>query len=83
MSGNVWEWCDDSFRVRSVGGAGKRRNASAKRDRERVLKGGSFLCHKRYCWRYRVAARCGRQADNGASNCGFRLAFDPPRSAKP
>ena len=78
MAGNVWEWTADPFRIKSIGKAAKARNAEAKRERERVLKGGSFLCHSSYCWRYRIAARSGRQPDNSTSNCGFRLAFDPP-----
>lgn len=76
LSGNVWEWCSDRYRVRSASSGAKKRNAEAKRDDERVLKGGSFLCHPSYCWRYRIAARQGRQSDNATSNCGFRLAFD-------
>ncbi len=76
LSGNVWEWCEDAFKIRSVSPKAKKRNQLAKQDNERVLKGGSFLCHASTCWRYRIAARSGRQADNGASNCGFRVAFD-------
>ena len=77
MAGNVWEWCEDAYRVRSLSAAARQRNADAARDNDRVAKGGSFLCHRTTCWRYRVAARMGRQADNGTSNCGIRLAFDP------
>lgn len=76
MSGNVWEWCADRFRIRSLAKADKKRNKEAQRDKERVLKGGSFLCHQSYCWRYRIAARAGRQPDNSASHCGFRVVFD-------
>ncbi|MCY3872774.1 MAG: SUMF1/EgtB/PvdO family nonheme iron enzyme [Rhodobacteraceae bacterium] len=76
MSGNVWEWCADRFRVRSVGKAARVRNKQAIAEREHVLKGGSFLCHKSYCWRYRIAARSGRPGDTSACNSGFRLAFD-------
>ena len=76
MSGNVWEWCSCKFRVRSVGKVAKARNAQAKTEREHVLKGGSFLCHRSYCWRYRIAARSGRSHDTSTCNAGFRLAFD-------
>ena len=76
MSGNVWEWCADRFRVRSPSRFARNRNKAADREREYVLKGGSFLCHKSYCWRYRIAARTGRSRDTSACNAGFRLAFD-------
>lgn len=76
LSGNVWEWCSDRFRIRSISKAAKVRNTLATEEQERVLKGGSFLCHASYCWRYRIAARSGRAPDNATSNCGFRLAFD-------
>ncbi len=75
MSGNVWEWCSDLFRVRSAGKAAKARNRSARSDGERLLKGGSYLCHRSYCWRYRIAARAGRSPDTSAGHTGFRLCF--------
>jgi formylglycine-generating enzyme required for sulfatase activity len=42
------------------------------------MKGGSYLCAPNYCQRYRPAAREGRDPGLGASNVGFRLAFDSP-----
>ena len=42
----------------------------------RVIKGGSYLCAPNYCQRYRPAARQGRDPTLGASNVGFRLAYD-------
>lgn len=74
--GNVWEWCADAFRVRSLAGVAKQRNAAAMAERERVMKGGSYLCHRSYCYRYRIAARAGRSPDTSAGHTGFRLAYD-------
>jgi formylglycine-generating enzyme len=42
----------------------------------RVQKGGSYLCHHSYCWRYRVAARQGSTPDSSTGNVGFRCARD-------
>ena len=61
MSGNVWEWCADWF------GQGQT---------QRVVKGGSFLCHASYCNRYRVAARTANTPDSTTSHTGFRCARD-------
>lgn len=74
--GNVWEWCADPFRVRSLSAGAKARNAAAAAEKERVMKGGSYLCHRSYCWRYRVAARSGRSPDTSAGHVGFRVAYD-------
>ena len=40
------------------------------------MKGGSFLCHISYCYRYRIAARSGVAADSGSSNTGIRVFYD-------
>jgi sulfatase modifying factor 1 len=37
------------------------------------LRGGSYLCHDSYCYRYRVAARNSNTASTSASNIGFRV----------
>ena len=58
-SGNVWEWCADPFRVRSLNKAARQRNREAATGQEKVMKGGSYLCHKSYCYRFRIAARAG------------------------
>jgi sulfatase modifying factor 1 len=76
MVGNTWEWCADAFRVRSLSRAGRQRDAAARAAGERVLKGGSYLCHRSYCYRYRIAARTGVSADGSTGHVGFRLAFD-------
>lgn len=74
MAGNVWEWTGDPFRVRSLSRQAKLRNDNASEAREKVLKGGSFLCHISY--RYRSEARSPLTAQSCASNTGFRLAYD-------
>lgn len=76
LSGNVWEWTSDPFRVRSLSRQAKIRNEHAKQSADKVLKGGSFLCHKSYCFRYRIAARMGLSPDSASSNTGFRIAYD-------
>lgn len=45
---------------------------------ERVKKGGSFMCHQSYCYRYRCAARSHNTPDTTASNLGFRCARPIP-----
>ena len=79
LCGNAWEWCADPFRVRSLATLGKRRNLQAAAERERVMKGGSYLCHRSYCYRYRVAARSGRSPDTSAGHTGFRVAYAAAR----
>lgn len=76
MAGNVWEWTADAFRVHSVSAQARRRNAAAMAANERVMKGGSFLCHRSYCYRYRIAARLALTADSSGSNTGLRVAYD-------
>ena len=71
-SGNVWEWCADwfsptTYRDHPDGG-------SPDTGTQRVMRGGSFLCHDSYCHRYRVAARSANTPDSTAANIGFRVA---------
>jgi formylglycine-generating enzyme required for sulfatase activity len=40
------------------------------------MRGGSYLCHRSYCNRYRVAARSQNTPDSSAGNLGFRCAAD-------
>lgn len=76
LAGNVWEWTSDSFRVRSMSTRAKLRNEESRKNADKVLKGGSFLCHKSYCYRYRIPARMGLSPDSAASNVGFRVVYD-------
>ena len=63
MTGNVWEWCTGPFRPDRPG--------------QQAMRGGSYLCHSSYCWRYRCAARSANTPDSSAGNIGFRIAAHP------
>jgi sulfatase modifying factor 1 len=76
MAGNTWEWCADPFRIRSLTREARERDRQARLQDLRVLKGGSYLCHRSYCYRYRIAARTGSTPDTATAHVGFRLAYD-------
>jgi len=76
--GNVWEWTADRWS----------RTWHAERSTEtrvdplgpptgsdRVIKGGSYLCHASYCNRYRLAARSHNDPHSATGNTGFRCAW--------
>jgi formylglycine-generating enzyme required for sulfatase activity len=63
-SGNVWEWTRDRFNP-------------AAGDDVMAIRGGSFLCHRSYCDRYRVSARTGNTAESSTGHQGFRCAWSP------
>ena len=76
MTGNVWEWTADHW------------STTWHREQERplvdprgpqvgdrrALRGGSYLCHSSYCWRYRTSARMSSTPDTPTGNVGFRCA---------
>src|SRR5690606_17422740 len=78
MCRNRGPWTRDRFRVRALSTQAKLRNSEALTHQAQVLKGGSFLCHISYCYRYRIAARMALSPDSAGSNVGFRVAYDLP-----
>jgi formylglycine-generating enzyme required for sulfatase activity len=73
LVGNVWEWTADAYRIKSLKGHVQRRLAHMKGFK--TSKGGSFLCHRSYCFRYRIAARSGSSPDSATTHHGFRVVW--------
>ena len=75
LIGNVWEWVDDWWYEPDANAPHDALLVDPKGPEtgtEKLKKGGSFLCHKSYCFRYRSAARHKNTPDSASSNNGFR-----------
>jgi len=73
MCGNVWEWTSGRFKINGRTTESKQHARHFKGTK--ILKGGSYLCHKSYCFRYRIAARTGSTPDSTTTHQGVRLVF--------
>ncbi len=71
--GNVWEWCQDWFSPQRDGHSDPQ---GPTHGTGRVIRGGSYLCHRSYCNRYRVSARSQNTPDSTTGHMGFRLVQD-------
>ena len=74
-SGNVWEWCADWSSSHHPPGP-VANPTGPEIGTQRVIRGGSFLCHESYCFRYRVAARSANTPASTTGHMGFRCARD-------
>merc|ERR1711983_147794 len=82
MVGNIWEWTSDWWTIRHnalIVHQDPKGPEKGPKTKDKVKKGGSFMCHKDYCYRYRCAARSQNTPDSSAHNLGFRCA----KSIKP
>uniref|UniRef100_T1JI42 Sulfatase-modifying factor enzyme-like domain-containing protein n=1 Tax=Strigamia maritima TaxID=126957 RepID=T1JI42_STRMM len=75
MAGNVWEWTNDWWNTRHPDKL-QHNPTGPTTGTDKVKKGGSYMCHEDYCYRYRCAARSQNTPDSSASNLGFRCAAD-------
>ncbi len=91
MAGNVWEWTNDWYNTnyykdllnknkvaKNPKGASKAFNSSNPYAKEKVIKGGSFLCSASYCASYRISARMATSPDSGMEHLGFRTVMSLP-----
>ncbi|MGH9723305.1 MAG: formylglycine-generating enzyme family protein, partial [Bryobacteraceae bacterium] len=76
ITGNAWEWASDWFDPAWHLTATRKNPVGPATGAAKVMKGGSYLCHRSYCNRYRVAARTSNTPDSATTNISFRCVRD-------
>lgn len=81
MIGNVWEWTStpfsQSYTENDIEMAGTQGfDPTQPGVPVGTIRGGSYLCSKSYCYRYRPAARQAQDLAFGTSHIGFRIVKD-------
>ncbi|MFP6881864.1 MAG: formylglycine-generating enzyme family protein [Roseibacillus sp.] len=75
MMGNAWDWVADWFDPAYPKSAPAENPTGPGSGREKVIRGGSFLCHASYCNRYRNSARTSVTPDSSTCHMSFRCAL--------
>jgi sulfatase modifying factor 1 len=75
--GNVLEWCADSWSPFFYATSPAQDPTGPNHGAQRVMRGGSYLCHDSYCNRDRNAARSSNTPDCSMGNAGFRTVALP------
>ena len=76
VTGNAWEWCSDWFDPLFHTVSTRTNPIGPPRGTAKIIKGGSYLCHRSYCNRYRVAARTSNTPDSTTTHMSFRCVRD-------